>query len=121
MEIFLHPLHVKPGLIKCLAKAMDKINSKRFQYLSKKFPKISTAKLEEGIFVGSQIGKSLEDEAFLESVTDTEQAAWESFKWICATFLGRKKSPFFSHGIQKLLNAYKETGSRMSLKVYFLH
>jgi hypothetical protein len=73
MELFLHPLHVKPGLIQCLAKAIAKINSKRFQHLSKKFPKISTAKLKEGIFVGPQIGESLEDEAFLESLTQNKQ------------------------------------------------
>jgi hypothetical protein len=69
--------------------------------------------------VGPQIRGSLEDEAFVESTTDIERAAWESFKWICSNFLGRKKSPEFIDGIQKLLNAYKETGSRMSLKVHF--
>jgi hypothetical protein len=100
---------------------MAKINSKEFKYLSKKFPKFSTANLKECIFVGPQIRGSLEDEAFVESTTDTERAAWESFKCICANFLGRKKSPEFIDGTQKLLNAYKETGSRTSLKVHFLH
>jgi len=71
--------------------------------------------------VAPQIRESLEDEDFVEGLTDTERAAWESFKWICPYFLGRKKYPDFSDGIQKLLNAYKETGSRMSLKVHFLH
>jgi hypothetical protein len=121
MKILLHPLHVKHGLIKCLAKAMAKINSKVFQYLSKKFPKISTAKLKEGIFVEPQILEILEDEAVVESLTDTEQAAWESFKWICANFLGRKKSHDFSDGIQKLLSTYKETESHMSIKVLFFY
>jgi len=36
-------------------------------------------------------------------------------------FLRRKESPDFSYGNQKLLNAYKEMGCRMSLKVYCLH
>ena len=80
MKIFVHPLHIKHGLIKCLAKGMAKINSKVFQYLSKTVTKINTAKLKEGIFVGTQIRESLEDEAFVESLTDTEQADWESFK-----------------------------------------
>jgi hypothetical protein len=119
MEIFLHPPYIKHGLIKFLAKAMVMINSKEFQYPSKKFPKITTAKLKEGIFVGPEIRGSLEDEAFVESLTDTERAARERFKWICSSFLGRKKSPDFSDGIQKLLNAYKERGSCMSLKVQF--
>jgi len=53
MNVFL-PLHIKPEMIKCLVKAMAKINSKGFQYMSKNFPNISTAELREGIFVGPQ-------------------------------------------------------------------
>jgi len=45
IPIFLPPLHMKPGLIKCLVKAMAKTNSKGFQYLSKRFPNISTGEL----------------------------------------------------------------------------
>jgi hypothetical protein len=66
--------------------------------------------------VGPQIRQILEAQVFVESLTDTERAAWESLKWICASFLGRKKSPDLSSGIQKLLNAYKEVVCRsMSL------
>ena len=57
---------------------MARINSKEFQYLSKKIPKISAAKLKEGICVGPQIRESLEDEAFVECLTDIERAAWET-------------------------------------------
>ena len=66
-----------------------------------------------------QIREILDDEAFVDRLTDTERAAWESFKRVCANVLGRKKSPDFSDGIQKLLNAYKETESLVSLKVHF--
>jgi len=59
---------------------MDKTNSKAFQYLSKKFPKVITVKLKEGIFVGPQIRE------ILEILTDTERAAWNNFKWACANF-----------------------------------
>jgi hypothetical protein len=55
--------------------------------------------------VGPQIQEILEDETFVDGLTDTERAAWESFKAVCATALGRKKSPDFSNGIQKLQNA----------------
>jgi len=63
--------------------------------------------------MGPQIREILDDEAFVESLTGTELAAWESFKWVCAYFLGRKISPDFSDGIQKRLKAYKEMGYRM--------
>ena len=63
--------------------------------------------------MGPQIREILDDEAFVESLTDTERAPWESFKCVCANFLGRKESPDFSDGIQKRLNAYEEMGCRM--------
>jgi len=107
--------------MKCLVKAMDTTDSKGFQCLSKIFPNIRTAKLKEDIFVGPQIQEIVEDVAFVESLTDAERAAWESFKWVCENFLERKESPDFSDGIQKLLNAYKEMGCRMSPEVHFLH
>jgi hypothetical protein len=109
--------------MKCLVKAMTKTNSRGFQYQSNTFPNINTAKLKEGIFVGPQIRELLEGEAIVESLTNTERAAWESFKWVCTNFLGRKKSLDFSDGNQELLNAaYKEMGCRISsLIVYFLH
>ena len=92
---------------------MAKINPKIFQHLSKTLAKIRTTNLEEGIFVGTQICESLEDEACVESLINTEQAAWGSSKWICANSLSGKKSSDFSKCIQQFLNAYKETGSRI--------
>jgi hypothetical protein len=68
--------------------ATDTTNSKGFQCLSKKFPNIRTAKLKEGIFVGPQIQEIVVDVAFVEGLIDTDRAAWESFKWVCANFLG---------------------------------
>lgn len=101
---------------------MTKTKSRGFQYRSNTFPNISTAKLKEGIFVGPQIREVVEGEPFVESLTDTERAAWERFRWVCANFWGRKKSLDFSDGNQERLNAaYKEMGYRVSLIVYFLH
>ena len=40
--------------------------------MSKKSPNISTAKLIEGTFVGPQILETLDDEAFVDSLTDIE-------------------------------------------------
>jgi len=49
-KIYLPPLHIKLGLIKIFVKVMDK-ESEGFAYLKQKFPKISEAKVKEGIFV----------------------------------------------------------------------
>jgi hypothetical protein len=58
MTIFLSSLHIKLWVVKGLVKAMAKTHSKGFQYLSKKFPNISTAKVKEVIFWDLKANKS---------------------------------------------------------------
>ena len=60
-KIFLPPLHINLGLMKNFVKALGKTESAGFQYLVEKFPKISAAKLKEGVFVGPQIRESLKN------------------------------------------------------------
>jgi hypothetical protein len=82
MKIFLPPPYTNLGLIKRLVKAMVNTIQNDSSTRVKKFSKINTAKLKEGIFVGSRIRENLEDEAFVESLTDIERTAWESFNWV---------------------------------------
>lgn len=119
-KIFLPPLHIKLGLMKNFVKAMGKANSRGFQYLAEKFPRVSPAKLKEGIFVGPQIREVLKDADFDKSLNAAELRAWLSFKWLCENFLGNHKSPAYRDGVQNLLSAYKEMECRMSLKIHFL-
>ena len=58
-KVLMPPLHIKLGLTKTFVKAMAKQNSNGVKFLYKKFPKLSQAKLKEGIFVGPQIRKFL--------------------------------------------------------------
>lgn len=120
-DIFLPPLHIKLGLMKNFVKRMSKTNSRGFQYLVAKFPKISSAKLKEGIFVGPQIREVLHDAAFAESLNALELEAWMAFKWVCDNFLGNNKSPQYRQGVKRLLDTYHKLGCRMSLKIHFLH
>ncbi|GBL75699.1 hypothetical protein AVEN_155006-1 [Araneus ventricosus] len=53
-EIIIPPLHIKLDLVKNFVKAMDK-NGPAFKYLHEKFPRLSVAKIKEGVFVGTQI------------------------------------------------------------------
>ena len=46
-KIMLPPLHIKLGLMKNFVKAMP-----AFNYLAEKFPRLSEAKIKEGIFAG---------------------------------------------------------------------
>jgi len=120
-NIFLPPLHIKLGLIKNFVKAMGKTNSEGFQYLKEKFPKVSAAKLKEGIFIGPQIRELIKDYNFVRRLNTAEQEAWQAFIWTCENFLGNHKALTYKDGVQNLLNAYNKLGCRMSLKIHFLH
>jgi len=53
-KILLPPMHLKLGLMKNFVKAMNQEES-AFTYLREEFPRLSEAKLKEGIFIGPQI------------------------------------------------------------------
>ena len=71
--------------------------------------------------MGSQIREVLKDSQFEKSLSKLELRAWQAFKWLCANFLENAKLVFFRAGVEDLLEAYREMGYRMSLKMHFLH
>jgi hypothetical protein len=119
-KVLLPPLHIKLGLMKNFVKALDK-EGKAFQYLCTKFPKISDAKIKEGIFVGPQIREVLRDTEFVPTLEVKELRAWKAFTQICANFLGNFRADNSALIVQELLDAYQELGCRMSLKIHFLN
>lgn len=119
-KIYLPPLHIKLGLMKNFVKAMDR-NGRGFMYLKEKFPRISDAKIKEGIFVGPQIRELIKDENFEGRLNDLEKRAWISFKNVVTQFLGNNKSDNYRDLVNQLLKAYEHLGCNMSLKIHFLH
>ncbi|GBL89311.1 hypothetical protein AVEN_225844-1 [Araneus ventricosus] len=75
--MILPPLHIKLDLMKNFVKAMDWGRS-GFQHLRLKFPKVSEAKIKEGIFVGPQIRQLMKDLVFESKLIEKEAAAWTS-------------------------------------------
>jgi hypothetical protein len=67
---FVSPLHITLGFIKISVQAMDK-ESEVFAYLRKKFPKVSGAKMNEGIFFIPQITQPFDDQDFSTKLTST--------------------------------------------------
>lgn len=118
-KIFLPPLHIKLGLMKNFVKAMDQ-HSDGFLYLKSKFPKVSDAKLKEGIFIGPQIRKLMSDEHFERLLHPVEKTAWQSFKNVCSNFLGNHKAENYRDIVADFLHSYKVMGCKMSLKIHFL-
>ncbi|GBL74574.1 hypothetical protein AVEN_235486-1 [Araneus ventricosus] len=90
-KILLAPLSIKLGLMENFVKAMD-CGGSGFQYLRLKFPKVSEAKIKEGIFVGPQIRQLMKDPVFESKLTKKEAAAWTSFKELVKNFLGNHKA-----------------------------
>jgi len=117
-KVLLPPLHIKLGIMKQFVKRLNE-NSDAFEYLSKKFPNITYSKIKEGIFVGLQIRKLIEDKDFEVIMTDTEKAAWLSFKDVVQNFLGNKKAPNFKEIVENMLLNFEKLGCNMSLKLHF--
>ncbi len=118
-NVILPPLHIKLGLVKQLVKALDK-ESAAFRYLIQIFPKLSDAKIKEGIFVGPQIRQLLKDNQFEQTMDDLQLTAWKAFRAICNEFLGNYRSPNYMNLVQQLLHSYEALGCKMSLKLHFL-
>lgn len=119
-NVLLPPLHIKLGLMKNFVKSLDQ-NGAAFNYLKRIFPKISCAKIKEGIFVGPQIRKLLKDDGFSRVMLTYERAAWDSFKMMTIGFLGNTRFDNYKGIIEDLLQNYRNMGANMSLKIHFLH
>lgn len=89
-------------------------------YLKEKFPRLSDAKIKEGVFVGPQIKKLMQDPEFDKTLQKVEKAAWKSFKDVVNGFLGNNKSKNYETLVSKMLSNYHRMGCRMSLKIHFL-
>lgn len=118
-KILLPPLHLKLGLMKQYVRALDKTGD-CFQYITKKMPKLSDAKLEAGIFDGPQIRTLLKDEHFIAHMTVDEKAAWTSFRKVCQNFLGNKKSHDYKKLVSDMIKNFQILGCNMSIKLHFL-
>ena len=117
-KIWLPPLHIKLGLMKNFVKAMDKTQA-AFKYLIGKFPRLSEAKIKEGVFVGPQIRVDLRDDGFDCALRGKEKKAWKALKLVATCFLGNNKADNYRELMENLLKAYKWLGCNMSLKIHF--
>ncbi|KAJ4441970.1 hypothetical protein ANN_11834 [Periplaneta americana] len=95
-DVLLPPLHIKLGLIKQL-----NTSGRGFMYLSKKFPRLSAAKIKEGVFVGPQIRELQKDSDFEQCLAPKERREWPCFKNVTQNFLGRKRANVFEQLVQQ--------------------
>jgi len=118
-KFYLPTLHIKLGPMKNFVKGVDKTGL-GFQYVRNEFPNVSGAKIKEGIFIGPQIRKLMQDKQFDEDPNEIERNAWLSFKRIRKDFLGNHKAGNYQDAVQDLLTSYKAMECNISLKIHFL-
>lgn len=106
-------------MMKQFVKALDKENDS-FKNLCQKFPRLSDAKIKEGIFVGPQIRSLMSDGEFEATINTTELEAWLAFKNVVNDFLGNHKHPDYKNIVATLLDKYQKLGCNMSIKLHFL-
>ena len=82
---------------------------------------MSEAKIKAGVFVGPQIREVMKDETFPTTLNPKELAAWRSFKAVTDNVLGNERADNYEEIVQQLLESFRKLGSRMSLKIHFLH
>ena len=86
-KIVLPPLHIKFGLLTDFVKAVHR-NDAAFQYLCKKFPRLSTE-----ITKGSpQIGQLLGYAHFESTLTPDQLHAWHCFRNVTTLFLRNRRT-----------------------------
>jgi hypothetical protein len=118
-RVYLPPLRIKLGLTKNCVQAMDR-DGQSFLYLRRKFPRISDAKIKEGIFIGPQFRELMKGQDFERSLNKSEKAAWRSFQKVVKNFLGNKKAENYEDMISELIENYRALGCNVSLKMHFL-
>jgi hypothetical protein len=87
-KILLPALHIKLGLFKNFVKALKK-DGAPMAVLRELFPKLSAAKLKEGVFVGPDTKKMMNSQRFTDSLNAVEKRAWLALKDVKANFLGK--------------------------------
>ena len=118
-KIIFPPLHIKLGLMKQFVKALSK-EGERFRYFRSSFVGLSEEKLKAGIFDGPQTRQLINDDDFINSMSEPEECAWRAFADIARNFIGNRKAENYEELVLRLLGSYQQRGSNMSIKVHFL-
>jgi len=103
--------------MKNFVKAMDRTGS-AFKYLAEKFPRLSEAKIKEGVFVVPQIRKLFRDDVFNNLLQGDEKKACDVFRLVSANFLGNIREENYKELMEDMLSLYYKLGCNMSLMIH---
>lgn len=117
--IIFPPLHIKLGLIKQFTKTLP-LDTAAMNRLKQMFPSLSIAKIKEGVFIGPDVDKILNDREFFLVLSAEHKAALTALKNVVEGFLGNRKDPNYRNLVETLIENYRLIGANMSLKLHFL-
>ena len=106
--------------MKHFVKALD-TDGYCLKYLCESFPALSFEKIKAGVFDGPQIRQLMKDNAFPNSLNETERRAWFSFASVVENLLGITKSDDYRNIVETILENYHKLGCNMSIQVHFLN
>jgi len=98
---------------------MDRTGS-AFKCLAEKVPRLSEAKIKEGVLVGLQIRKLFRDDMFNNLLQGEEEKNWDAFRLASADFLRNSRTENYKELIEDVLSFHQKLGCNMSLKIHML-
>jgi len=63
----------------------------------------------------------MQDREFNSTLSGTENADWNAFKFVCTNFLGNHKAGNYREIVSKMLKYFQTVKCNISLKLHFLH
>lgn len=120
MKILLPLLHIKLGTVKNFLKCIAK-RPAVFNRLKDIFPRLSNAKIREGVVNGPDIRKLMSRQDFDQVLTDRELNAWLALKAVIKGLLGKEREENYRQSVANMLAAFDEIGVNMSYKIHLLH
>ncbi|KAK9871336.1 hypothetical protein WA026_011602 [Henosepilachna vigintioctopunctata] len=88
-----------------------------FKYIILPFPSLSYEKIKAGVFDGPQIPQLIENERFIETMTELENNDWLAFKSTVKDFLENTSAQKLRRNCSTILRKLEN----MSIKLHFLH
>ena len=87
-KVIIPPLHIKLGLFKNFVKALHS-DGEPMKIIKETFPKLSLAKVKEGLFVGPDTRKLFKTQQLTDYLSPIELRAWKALKDCVENFLGK--------------------------------
>ncbi|KAJ8685654.1 hypothetical protein QAD02_021447 [Eretmocerus hayati] len=89
-------------------------------FLREKFPRLSEAKLKEGVLVGPDIGELMLDSGFDTVLNEVELKIWKSVKNVINSYLGNRKSENYETLVRDMLQNFQQMKGNQSLEIHML-